>query len=110
MSETNTISVTYTVPVERLSVWNALLLLKKGSPDFLFGREISMFEVPLQNGYSAGFSLVNGDKEAGPYLDVVFYFDGQEINVLPPGFEKLDGNYTFVDHSDGTKFVLSLQG
>lgn len=110
MSETNTISVTYTVPSERLAVWNSILSLKKGSPDFLFDREISVFEVPLQDGYSADFSLVNGDKESGPYLDVVFSLDGQEVNVLPPGFEKLDGSYTLVDHSDGTTFVLSLQG
>ena len=107
---TKTISVTHKVPAERLSVWNALLLLKKASPDFLFDREISFFEVPLENDYSVDFRLVNGDKEAGPYLDVLFCLDGQEIQVLDPSFEKLDGTYIFHDHNAGLKFVVTLEG
>jgi hypothetical protein len=93
----------------RCTAWNRLLKRKTGSPDYKKDAEIEKFNVALCDSYNVDFSIVNGDKESGPYLDVVLYDDDQEVQTLPASFEKLEGTYKFYDSVEGRELVLILE-
>jgi hypothetical protein len=98
---------TVSIRTDTLTYWNSVLSQKQGLEGKPFDQEIESFEVPLCDDYVALFKLVNGDEQSGPYLDVSLYDGDQEVQVIDPGFETLNGIYTFYDSYE--KRELSLQ-
>lgn len=100
-----------TVPKERIENWNKILALKTALEDHPHDEVIEEFDIELFKGeqYVVTFKLVNGDKEAGPYLDVIFCDDGSEIQTLPAGHERLDKTYSLSDSYMCKEWDLKIQ-
>jgi hypothetical protein len=90
--------------------FNKFLAMKKGSTEHKKDAQIASHTVLLSDSYSVDFNLVNGDKEAGPYLDVVLFDDnGQEVQTLPPERTQLEGTYKFYDSVEKRDLTLIIQ-
>lgn len=51
-------------------------------------------------GIEADIKVVQGDGEAGPYVDAVLFDHGEQICVLEPEFEQFNGIYSFYPDPD----------
>lgn len=100
-----------TVSKERIEQWNKILALKTALEDHGHDLVIDEFDIDLFEGeqYVVSFKLVNGDKEAGPYLDVTLWDDGSEIQTLPPSHERLDGTFMLRDSFMQKEWNLKIQ-
>jgi hypothetical protein len=98
-----------TIDAATCDYFNKFLAMKKGSPEFKRDRQIASKTVLLCDDYSVDFNLVNGDKEAGPYLDVVLFDGGEEVQTLPPERTQLEGTYKFYDPVEKRELTLIIQ-
>ena len=99
-----------TIDAATCDYFNRFLAMKKGSPDHKRDRQIASHTVLLSDTYSVDFNLVNGDSEAGPYLDVVLFDDnGEEVQTLPPERNQLEGTYKFYDSVEKRELTLIIQ-
>jgi hypothetical protein len=100
-----------TVPKERIEQWNKILALKTALEDHGHDLVIDEFDIDLFKGeqHVVTFKLVNGDKESGPYLDVVLWDDGTEVYVCQSGHERLDDTFFMRDSYMGKEWNLKIQ-
>ncbi len=98
-----------TIDVATCDYFNKFLAMKKGSPEYKRDAQIASKTILLCEGYSVDFYLVNGDDEAGPYLDVVLFDSGMEVQTLPPERTQLEGTYKFYDSVEKRELTLIIQ-
>jgi hypothetical protein len=89
--------------------FNRYLGMRVGSKEFKKDQQIASQTVLLCDSYSVDFNLVNGDDEAGPYLDVVLFDDGEEVQTLPPTRIQLEGTYKFYDSYEKRELTLIIK-
>lgn len=98
-----------TIDAATCNYFNRFLAMKKGSPEHKRDAQIASKTILLSDTYFVDFNLVNGDKEAGPYLDVVLFDDGEEVQTLPPERTQLEGIYKFYDSVEKRELTLIIQ-
>lgn len=98
-----------TIDAATCEYFNRSLAMTRGSDEFKKDRQIASKTVLLSDNYSVDFNLVNGDDEAGPYLDVVLFDDGEEVQTLPPERTQLEGTYKFYDSYEKRELTLIIQ-
>jgi len=85
------------ISATKCDYFNQFLAMKQGSSEHKKDSQIASHTVLLCDDYSVDLNLINGDKESGPYLDVVLFDGGEEVQTLPPSRTKLEGTYKFYD-------------
>lgn len=80
--------------------------LARTSRDPDSGELIETFTADLGDGYEVDIKIVNGDEQAGPYVDAVLFHMGCELCCLEPGFDRVDGEYIF--QTDDKKFIVEV--
>ena len=98
-----------TIDADTCDYFNKFLAMKKGSPEYKRDRQIASHTVLLCDEYSVDFNLINGDKEDGPYLDIVLFDDGEEVQTLPVSRGQLEGTYKFYDSIEKRELTLIIQ-
>jgi hypothetical protein len=98
-----------TIEAARCDYFNTFLAMKTRSVAFKKNSQILSHTVLLSDAYCVDFNLVNGDDEAGPYLDVILFDEGQEVQVLPPERTKIEGTYKFYDSFEKRELTLILE-
>jgi len=98
-----------TIDAATCGYFNKFLAMKKGSTEHKRDAQIASRTILLCDDYSVDFNLVNGDKEAGPYLDVVLFDGGEEVQTLPPERNQLEGTYKFYDSVEKRDLTLIIQ-
>lgn len=74
-----------------------------------YNAQVASVTVILCDNYSVDFNLINGNLEDPPYLDVVLFDNGQEIQHLDPVFVTLNGVYKFHDRHGKKDISLTLK-
>lgn len=98
-----------TIDAATCDYFNKFLAMKKGSTEHKRDAQIASKTVLLSDDYSVDFNLVNGDNEAGPYLDVVLFDGGEEVQALPPERTQFEGTYKFYDSYEKRELTLIIQ-
>lgn len=89
--------------------FNSFLAMTSCSTGHKKNYQIASKTVLLSDNYSVDFNLVNGDDEAGPYLDVILFDDGEEVQTLPPDRTQLEGTYKFYDSVEKRELTLVIE-
>ncbi len=78
-------------------------------PDYRSDEVMDSYTIEMQDGYFVDFVLVNGDESAGPYLDVILFHNGHEVQVLQPSFQRLSGKFHLADKSANQEFQVVIE-
>lgn len=100
------------IEAELVNRWNKILELKTAVEGTKRDEVIERFDFELfpgEENYVVEFKLVNGDKESGPYLDIILWDDSNEVFVSDPSHQKIDDEFFVRDSHMNREFTIVLE-